>query len=131
MDDYWEIEEGRVNSAQFFEALWKHFPDATTFYAEGTSISRDVKDCYLLYADEGPYLPKAQTSFPRSAKFRCRFSHSFASALSALAQRHAEPELLDHMALYKGSEPVVFWHDAFANVLLVSRRVPETVVRAF
>ena len=131
MEDYWEIEQGRVNSAQFFEALWKHFPEATTFYAEGTSISRDVKDCYLLYADEGPYVAKTQTLFPRPAKFRCHFSRSLTAALSALARRHAEPELLDHLALYKGTDPLVLWPDAFANVLLVSRRVPEAVVLAF
>jgi hypothetical protein len=51
--------------------------------------------------------------------------------LVGLAQQHAERELLDHMLLYKGVEEVVFWHDAFANVLLVSRSVPENVVSQF
>jgi hypothetical protein len=52
-------------------------------------------------------------------------------ALSTLAETHAEPELLDHLALYRESEEQMFWHDAFANVLLVSRSVPERVVAAF
>jgi len=98
MGTHWEIDEGRVDSAQFFEALWTHFPQATTFFAEGTSIARDVKDCYVRHADEGPYLPAAQTLFPRASRFRC-FSPSVTSELSSLAQRHAEPELLDHLAL--------------------------------
>jgi len=133
MGKYWELDEGseRVDSARFFEALWKHFPGATTFYAEGTSIARDVTNCYRQHAEEGKYLPAAQTLFPRSAKFRCRFSAEFASALSGLAQRHAERELLDHLVVYKGSEELIFWHDAFANVLLVDSSVPEHVVRAF
>src|SRR5687767_1156382 len=100
MGKHWEIEEGRVDSARVFEALWRHFPDATTFYAEGSSIARDVMDCYSTHQEEGEYLPGAQTIFPRSARFRCRFSPSLTAALSALAEMHAEPELLDHLALY-------------------------------
>jgi hypothetical protein len=135
MREYWEIdwerEKARVDSVQFFKALWTHFPDATTFYAEGNSIAGDVSDCYRVHHEEGDYLPLRQTIFPRSAKFRCRFSSSLTGALSALAGMHAEPELLDHLSLYRESEELIFWPDAFANVLLVSRSVPENVVAAF
>jgi hypothetical protein len=104
---------------------------ATTFYAEGSSIARDVRACYRAHHEDGEYLPAAQTIFPSSEKFRCRFSPDLTGALSALAERHAEPELLDHLALYRGSAELLLWHDAFANVLLVSRSVPESVVSAF
>jgi hypothetical protein len=130
MGEYWKIEEGRVDSARFFEALWRHFPDATTFYAEGCAIARDVRDCYTANQEDGGYLPATQTILPRSEKFRCRFSGSLTAALSALAETHAEPELLDHLALYKGSTELLSWPDAFGNVLLVSRAVPEEVVAA-
>jgi len=131
MDKYWEIEEGRVDSARFFETLWRRFPEATTLYVEGNSITRDVRECYRTHREEGEYLPRAQTIFPRSEKFRCRFSANFVDALTALAKRHAEPELLDHLALYRGVEELVVWHDAFANVLLISRTVPESLVSSF
>ena len=80
MGNYWEIDEGAVDSARFFEALWRHFPEATTFYAEGCGIARDVKACYSAHQEEGRYLPSAQTIFPRSAKFRCRFSADLTAA---------------------------------------------------
>lgn len=131
MRKYWEIEEGPVDSGRFFQALWRHFPQATALYVEGGSIAHDVSECYRTNREDGEYLPSAQTIFPRSAKFRCRFSAELADALSALAEKHAEPELLDHLALYRDSEELLFWHDAFANVLLVSRAVPESVVSAF
>ena len=130
-NNYWAIGEGPVNSARFFEALWRHFPGATTFYAEGCAIAPEVKACFIAHQEEGKYLPRAQTIFPRSAKFRCRFSAELTAALSALAEAHAEPELLHHLALYRGSVELLFWHDAFGNVLLVSREVPENVVSAF
>jgi hypothetical protein len=64
MDKYWEIEEGTVDSARFFEALSRHFPEATTFYAEGCVIARDVRACYSAHHEAGDYLPPAQTIFP-------------------------------------------------------------------
>ena len=51
--------------------------------------------------------------------------------LALLAAQHAEPELLDHISLYQDSKELLFWHDAFANVLLVSRAVPEKLVAKF
>jgi hypothetical protein len=51
--------------------------------------------------------------------------------LAALAEQHAEPELLDHLTLYRDSEELLVWHDAFADVLLVSRTVPESVASSF
>jgi hypothetical protein len=131
MGNYWAIEEGAVDSARFFQALWRHFPEATTFYAEGCAIAREVKACYDAHQEEGKYLPRAQTIFPRSAKLRCRFSADLTAALSALAETHAESDLLHHLALYRGSAELLSWHDAFSNVLLVSREVPEPVVSAF
>ena len=80
---------------------------------------------------DGKHLSGAQTILPISKKFRCRFSQQLMARLAALAQIHAEPELLDHLALYKKDEEILFWHDAFANVFLVSRTVPESVVSKF
>ena len=128
MSDYWEIEEGNVDSARFFQAQLKFFPEATTFYAEGTAIAEDVRTCYEAHKEEGAYLPQAQTLFWVSQKFRCKFSASFMNQLAQLADHHAEPELLDHLSLYKQTDALVFWHDAFANVLLISRSIPESVV---
>ncbi len=48
--------------------------------------------------------------------------------LAQLADHHAEPELLNHLSLHKQTDALVCWHDAFANVLLVSRSIPERVV---
>jgi hypothetical protein len=94
MGKHCEIKTGKVDSARFFEALWRRFPEATTLYVEGGSIAPDVTDCYRTHQEEGDYLPRAQTIFPRSAKFRCRFSAELADALSALADRHANPSCL-------------------------------------
>jgi hypothetical protein len=48
--------------------------------------------------------------------------------LVLLTAQHAEPELLDHLSLSQDSKEVLLWHDAFANVLRVSRAVSEKLV---
>lgn len=131
MSEYWEIDEGKLDSCRFFSALAKYFPDATTLYAEGSSIAEDVKACYRAHAEAGEYLAPAQTLFNRRGRFKCRFSPGLADALSSLAERHAAPELLDHLSLFKGAMELLSWHDAFNNVLLVSKSVPANVVAAF
>lgn len=131
MNEYWDIEEGKVDSSQFFRLLAKYFPEATTFYAEGTSISRDLIEFYESYFEDGDFIPRRQTIFPRSKKFRCAVSHEFMESLADMAEHHAEPELLDHLFLYKNDEPLLEWHDAFSNAILISRKVTESVVAGF
>ncbi len=131
MSKYWEIEEGEVDSTEFFRVLPAYFQDATTFYAEGTSISEDVIQCYKSHSEEGDHLPGSQTIFPRSGKYRCKFSAKLMEELASLAERHAEPEMLDHLSLYKGNEPLLEWHDAFANIILVPQTVAEEKVSSF
>jgi len=131
MSEHWEIDEGPVNSAVFFRALPEHFPEATTFYAEGTSIVSDVVDCYMRHSQAGEILPGANTIWPFSRKFRCGFTPQLFVELSALAERHAEPELLDHLFVYAGSEPLLEWHDAFANAMLLPYSLSEARVSAF
>lgn len=131
MKSYWEIEEGRIDSTAFFKLLLKYFPHATTFFAEGTSIEQDVRECYRSYAEEGAFLPGEQTAWPRSEKFRCEFTERLINELASLSERHAEPELLDHLFVYKDNEPLLEWHDAFDNVILISRSIHEEVVSGF
>lgn len=131
MSEYWEIDQGKVDSTEFFRVLPKYFPDATTFYAEGTSISEDIVECYKSHLEEGSYLPGRQTIMPKSEKYRCKFSKEFIEKLVSLSEHHAEPELLDHLSLYKNDEPLLEWHDAFANIILVPKSVEEDIVGRF
>jgi len=131
MKGHWDIEEGRVDSIVFFRLVPKHFPEATTFFAEGTAIEKDVQAVYDQHKQEGEYLPGAQTIWPRSRKYLCAFSPQLFSTLAALAERHAEAELLSHLAIYAGQEPLLLWHDAFANAIVLSLSLPEERIRAF
>lgn len=131
MSVYWKIDEGHVDSAEFFGALFDLCPEATTFYAEGCAMAEDVIECNLRHAQPGNYLPGANTIWPASKKFRCHFDSELLGDLFALSNSLAEPELLDHLFIYAGSEPLLQWNDAFGNAMLLSNSLPEERTAAF
>lgn len=131
MTEYWDIDEGAVDSTTFFSLVQKYFRDASTIYIEGTSIEKDVIDFYQRHVEEGKYLPSRQTIWPRSKCFRCKLSEVFFKEISQLSQNHAEPELMDHFSIYKGDQAILEWHDAFSHAMLLSKSVLEQTVAAF
>lgn len=131
MTEYWEITEGKVDSTLFFILLYKYFSDATSLYIEGTSIYKDAINCFQRHRDEGEFLPGRQTLFPHSNCFRCQFTEPLVKELSGLSLSLSEPELMDHLAIYKGGDAIIEWHDAFANAMLVSKSIPENIVASF
>ena len=126
----WDIDEGITDAERFFGILPTVFPQATLFFAEGTSIAKDIRRCYEQFANPGPFVPGRDTVFPRSQVFRCSASPAFFQALSAVSAKHANPEILDHLSLYEGDDELFHWHDAFANALMLSGRLPEAAVAA-
>lgn len=131
MTEYWDIEEGSVDSTSFFRLVHKYFSDATTIYFEGTSIEKDIIECYQKHSEEGEFLPRRQTIWPRSKCFRCKISEQFIEEICQLSQNHAEPELMDHLSIYKGDQALLEWHDAFSNAMLLSKSLPEKTVASF
>lgn len=131
MNGGWEIQEGEVESTIFFPVLLQCFPDANTIFFEGTVIAGDVRKCYESYQLPGSFLPGSQTIFPKSNKFRCEFSPALVEELVLLSDRFSEPELLDHLSLYKDNELLLNWHDAFENIIGIPSSVPEEIVIKF
>ncbi len=131
MTQLWTIGPGSIDSSQFFRLLPVHFPDATSLYAEGTAIEPDVKALFKSFAEEGAFLPGAQTIWPESVKFRCRFEAELCGQLALAAEHHAEPELLDHIFLYSGDDVLLQWPDAFAHEMYLPSSLIEDRVSQF
>jgi hypothetical protein len=126
----WVIDEGTVDPTNFFEILTDTFPEATTFFVEGTSMEEDVIDCYLRHLQPGKYLPSAHTLWPDSRKIRCFFDKAFFKELALLSERYAMPELLDHLLVYKEKTALLEWPDAFYNEIFLSSCLAKERVAA-
>jgi hypothetical protein len=109
---HWEL-KGRPDSALFFRHLPEALPAASTLFIEGTSLTRDVDDFLQSAAEPGDYLPDRQTLWPRPKQYRVRLDGPTLAALADLAERHAEPEILDHLFVYDGSKVLLEFPDAF------------------
>jgi hypothetical protein len=109
---HWEL-KGRWNSALFFRHLSAALPDGTTLFVEGSGLARDVDEFLRSAAEPDEYLPKRQTLWPRPQQYRLHFDQSTLVALADLAERHAEPELMDHLFVYGGSTVLLEFPDAF------------------
>jgi hypothetical protein len=129
---HWEV-KGRPDSVHFFRILGSAFPGATTLFLEGTCIAGDVQAFYDSAAESGPQLPARQTIWPRPKLYRLPADHLTLKRLSELAASHAEPEILDHLFLFAGTDPVLEYPDAFARdcPIFISGEVPESQVRWF
>jgi len=129
---HWEL-RGRPDSALFFRHLKTAFPEATTLFVEGCSLAPDVAAFFASIADPGDYLPEPQTIWPKSAQYRLPCDGTAIAALADLAERHAEPELLDHLFVYAHAEPLLEYPDAFGRncPALVSCDADEASLRAF
>lgn len=130
MENYCKISE-KVDSVKFFKGLNSYFRDATTLFIEGDSISKEVMNLYKKHIQEGEYLPRTGTIFPKSTKIRCKYSAEFMNELALMAESHAEPELCDHLHLYKNNDPVIEWMDAFSDEILISKTIPEEMIHQF
>jgi hypothetical protein len=126
----WEV-FGRIDSAQFFRVLSTTVPDATTIFLEGNSIADDVHNFLGTFTDIGTYTPEPGTIWPRSWKLRVRFASEVLGGLSDLAENHAEPEICDHLHVYRYDDRLMEWYDAFTDPLFIAASVPESRVQRF
>ena len=92
---------------------------------------KHARECYERHPQLGKFLPSRNTIWPVSTKFRCAFTPTLFSELAALAEHHAEPEILDHLFVYAGETPLLEWHDAFANTMLLSGSLLEERIASF
>jgi hypothetical protein len=129
MEDYYTV-SGKVDSVKFFKGLSIYFQDASTLFVEG-SFAKEVLILYKKNVQEGDYLPRAGTIFPKATKLRCKYSLEFMNELALIAENHAEPELCEHLHLYKGSESIIIWYDAFSDEMHISKKTPQEVVNKF
>lgn len=127
-----EFDVNRVDSERFFRALRDLFPEATTFFVEGTSISDDVEACYVRHEEKGEFLPARGTGWPTPRLIRCAASRALFEELEQLAANHAEPELLEHLALYENDKPTLIWTDAFSpGHIEIADNVSQDIVEKF
>lgn len=128
----WKV-SGVKTAEDFFAAVSNLVPDATHMFLEGSPAS-DIEALWKEAADDGYYAAPAGTiwSWPqKNRRFSVRVSPELFARLSEAASTHAEPEICDHIHLYRGQEALMQWFDAFSGPLLVSKLIARERVERF
>lgn len=127
----WELTAKRFDCTKILRQIPTFIPAATAIFVEGTTIANDVTAFYRANLQEGEYLPAKGTIWPASSRFRCHFSLQFFTGLADLSERHAEPELCDHLLIYRGDVSLLTWYDAFSGPILLATELPESLINDF
>ncbi|MHC4544155.1 MAG: hypothetical protein ACYTDW_06660 [Planctomycetota bacterium] len=131
MSACWEVAKGRKDCQICFRELPKLFPPSSTLCIEGTSIAEDVKS--YLDAHRVKKITKVHlgTLWPRPSVYHVPCDEQTLSGLVKLAAKHAQPELADHLYVYKDQELLLEWNDAFSDPIYISKKVSEDKVSSF
>ena len=87
----------------------------------------------FLRAHEASETPPVErnTIWPRPEVFHLPLAGTNLSDLRAIAENHAEPEVADHLTVYRGSEVLLVAHDAGAGHVCLARSLPQEAVDRF
>jgi len=127
----WKV-SGVRTAEEFFRALSMLVPDATHMFLEGSPVP-EIQRLLADAADDAVYAAPAGTiwSWPRSGRFAVQASSELFVQLCEAASHLAEPEICDHLHVYRGPEALVQWFDAFSDPMLVSKALARERVERF
>jgi len=126
---WWELDARDVRPRGFFQAVARALPSATTLFAEGCTIHPSVLSALEPLRESGPYLPGRDTFYPKSTLRRYTFGPRLVSELEKLLSAREPSDIFDHVTIYERSRPLLYWHDAFDNVLRIGGSVSESTVK--
>jgi len=128
----WKV-SGVRTAEDFFRAVSLLVPDATHMFLEGSPVP-DIEAVLADAADDTGYTAPVGTiwSWPgKNRRFSVRASPELLLRLSEASSNHSEPEICDHVHLYRGEEALVQWFDAFSDPILISKSVTRERVERF
>lgn len=128
---HWRVVGVKVFSPSFRE-LPSLVPKGSVLYIENTRFDRDVNEFLVPRAVEAPRgLVRAGTIWPKPKFFHVPITQPDMQGLAELSERHAEPEVADHMVVYRESTILLEWYDAGFDPIFLSKEIDEKKVKVF
>ena len=120
--------DGRYDIDSLFEVI-AALPRPATIFVEGTSIEADVEAFLAQRAVTPTRDDLSGIIAPRPRQFHVRLDDDVVDGLRDLANRHAEPEMFDHLAVYAGDHVLLAAYDVGLDPICMSRALPAPVQR--
>ncbi|MBI4342345.1 MAG: hypothetical protein HY599_03140 [Candidatus Omnitrophica bacterium] len=123
-EPYW-VMKSFSDFPAFLRCLAHLFPEGSVLYLEGTSIGKEVQEFLKARAPEKVTRVELGTIWPRPQTFHMLLTAENITELAALAEKHALPELCDHLHVYKDSTVLLEAHDILDRCISLSGALPK------
>ncbi len=129
-EPHWEI-EGNPDFALFFSNLSGLIDGPAILAISGSSLDNNVKD----YLDQIKVSPandtRCEPHFLGPDGYHLQLTVESLDGLAQLSEHHAEPEIADHMIVYRDSNVLLEWYDAGSNPIWICREIEKERVKNF
>jgi hypothetical protein len=115
---------------KLLRAIDEAMPKDALLYLEGTAIAPDVASFLESRAAQDRREIKANTLWPKPKVFHIPLTGDNLTEFRNLAEKHAEPEVADHLVVYRGEDVLLWAHDAGYGYVYVARELSESIVEA-
>jgi hypothetical protein len=122
------INLGRAGDLDALLHAIEALPDDAVLYVEGTSIAPDIEEFLRAHAIQSTTIITRGTAWPRSTTLHVRLDPGLVARLRELAERHAGPEICDHLVVYRDDDVLLSAYDAGSETVWVRRDLPAEVV---
>jgi len=126
---FWDVSCPRDFGA-FLRALPDLVPEGCVLYLEGRPAS-EVSSYVAQRAAPTVATLAVGTIWPRPECLHMLMTRENCAGLAELAERHALPEIADHVHVYRNGEVLLQWYDAATNPIVISKQIPEQNVQEF
>jgi hypothetical protein len=106
-------------------------PDDAVLYFEGGEPDAEVVRFMARHSIPEQAHISIGTTWPRPQTFHVPARPAILAELTGIMSHHAEPELAVHFHVYRGTQILLQWYDAFCVPLLLNGTTPEEEVVAF
>ena len=110
--------------------LFNIMPTNTTICFEGGCHSKEIKG-FLSENNVTERAIRSGTIWPKQKIIHVTFSFEICGKLGNILDRHAAPELCEHMYVYKDNNVLVEWHDFGDRNIYLSSDIDEEQVITF
>jgi hypothetical protein len=127
-----ELPVGCVSDLRaLLRAIDESMPRDAVLVLEGTSVAPDVVAFLEPKQPPNPPTIAPNTVGPGNQFFHLPLTGTNLSDLRMLAERHAAPEIADHLVVYRDRQLLLWAGDVGDGYVSLSRQLPEATVRAF
>ncbi len=131
LNDADALEIGYVRDLyRLLRAIDEAMPKDAVLYLEGTDFAPDVASFLESRPAQDRREIKAHTLWPKPKVFHIPLTGDNLAQLRNLAEKHAGPEVADHLVVYRGENVLLWAHDAGYGYVRVARDLSQSIVEA-